>query len=159
MRDASTWFWFALAGTFIVALAVAWSRWPVAPRSSDADRELTLLLDRAAVEDLRDQLRVGPVPVRAWSETTLLRGPALIIDLGTQRLRVRLYGEACLPEGSIERAGRLSVGDPLPLVRIDDLGVRGWLIRLDAPDGPRRYHGWQVETVAAPRGTPLAAIA
>lgn len=160
MRDPSTWFWLAAAGTIVVAFAVAASRWPVAPRLSGVDRELANLVDRAAVEHLRDQLRAGPVAVRAWSETTLARGPTLIIDLGSAGLRVRLYGESCLPEGGLDRSARLAPGDPLPLRRIDDLGTRGWMIVFEAADGPRRYHGWQVEQVGASRGTrPLTTLA
>ena len=153
MLEGSAWFWFAMAGTVLVALAVAASRWPVALRPADPDRELVHLVDRAAVDDLRDRLIAGPVPVRAWCEVSLARGPVLLIDHGAGRLRMRLYGGSSLPEGAtVGSTPRRLPSGPVPLVRIDDLGDRGWLVVLEPPEGRIRYHGWQIEQVRADRG-------
>ena len=147
MLDGSAWFWFAAAGTVVVAFAVVRSRWPVAPPVADLDRELAHLVDRAAVEALRDQLLGGPVLVRAWCEVNLVRGPVLLIDHGAQRVRMRLYGGSSLPEDGADRPTRRPPRGPVPLVRIDDLGERGWLVVLDPPDGRIRFHGWLIEQV------------
>ena len=112
--------------------------------SSTLDRELIAIINRGTAELVGERLIAGPLLVPVTVDRRL-RGPVMVLDMGTMGLRLRLYRAGLRPSCPADAAGCLA--RLLGITFVDGLG---WRFMFDGPQGPQRYDGWLVERVESP---------